>query len=309
MKRAVFAAVLAFVIPGKSPGAAPLFEKVSDHCYYLPLPGSGENVAAVVTEEGILIINPPAEPDLSFAVAALKRSSAKAVRWVVFTDPRRSAGGRFFAEQGALVLASTRLRALSLRPAESDVMAAPKPGEASSYAWLTFDRQLHLFPANVEMRILALGPQARTGGDVAVIVPAEKVLFVGDLYEPARYPDIDTAAEGSALGWMDAVKQVIDSVPVLKSAMAKPDSKPEGTLEEGIAVVSARGGVSNLQNMKDLLEACQKLRRDIAKAIKAGRSCGSFLASPGADPYRGYSNLAPYAAALWEALAQEPNPK
>jgi hypothetical protein len=299
-RRAIIAAMLVFTIRSgaESFSAPPRFERVSDHCYYLEL-REGANVAAVITEEGILLVNPPGDPDLSLAIDALKRVSSKAVRWVMFTDPRffRSDGARFFAEQGALPLASERQRDLVV-------------SEMTSFPWLVFQHQMHLFPANLEIRLTALEHKARTGGDVIAYVPAEKVLFVGGLYEAARYPDIDAGSGGSALGWMDGLKEVIDSVPVLKVAIpapkAEPKPEPEKTLEEGITVVSAQGGVSNLQNMKDLLEACQKLRRDIAKAIKAGRTCESFLASPASDPYRGYSNLASYAAQLCAALAAAP---
>ncbi len=316
MKKSIFAASLtvAMMCGNVSNGAAPRFEKVSDHCYYMEIQ-EGINVAAVITDEGILIVDPPQEPGLSVVVEGLKRITSKSVRWIVFTDYRFSyaGGARIFAEQGAQVLASSRLRALSMAASGTD---SPNSGGSSggifSFPWLTFDHQMHLFPANLEIRITALENKARTGSDVVVYVPAEKVLFVGNLYEAARYPDIDTAAEGSALGWIDGLKQVVDSVPVLKPAIppAKPASlkpepkpEPEKTLEELIMVVSAHGVASNLQNMKDLLEACQKLRRDASRAAKTGRSSDSFLASPGADPYRGYGNLAPYVGQLFEDIA------
>ncbi len=331
MKRAIFAVILILAIRcgNESFGASPRFEKVSDHCYYLQLK-EGDNVAAVVTEEGILLVNPPQEPDLSSAVDALKRITTKAVRWVVFTDYSFShtAGARFFAERGALLLASTQLRVLSAssKGAEAGDKATPKsengnPGGIFSFPWLTFDHQMHLFPSNLEIRIIALQHKARTAGDVVVYVPAEKVLFVGDLYEAARYPDIDTASGGSALGWIDGFKQVIDSIPVLKPAIpavkpAVPAAKPaipavkpevgpeqEKTLEEGIMVVSGLGEVSNLQNMKDLLESCQKLRRDVSRAVKMGRTSDSFLASSSADSYRDFDNLDSYTAQLFEDLA------
>ena len=137
-------------------------------------------------------------------------------------------------------------------------------------------------------------------------VPDEKVLFVGDLYESARYPDIDTDSEGSALEWIDGVEQVIDSVPVLKSAIpeegSESEEEEEKTLEEYIAVVSARGEVSNLQNMKDLLEACQRLQSYVKRAIDNGRSRDRFLSLSATGPYYSYGNLAPYTAHLYEAL-------
>jgi hypothetical protein len=58
----------------------------------------------------------------------------------------------------------------------------------------------------------------------------------------------------------------------------EPKAEQEKTLEEGIIVIviSSHGEASNLQNMKDVLEACQKLRRDISRAVKMGRTCDSF---------------------------------
>ena len=332
MKKAVIAVALFVAVWGGnvSLGAPLRFEKVTDHCYYLQLKEGGENVGAIVTEEGILVVDPPSEPDLSSTVDALKRLSSKAVRWVVFSNPRaaRSSGARFFAERGAMLLAGARQRILSTSvpapPAESGTKAAQNGSDLPLYPWLVFDHQMHLFPANLEIRIMALEHKAVTGGDVVVHVPAEKVLFVGGLCEAARYPEIDSAAQGNASEWVDGLKQVVDSVPVLKPAIppakplvpqpkpvlpaAKTDSKiePEKKLEEGILVISARGEVSNLQNMKDLLSASQKLRTNMSRGIKAGRTCDNIVDSVRAENYGGYSNFSFYASQLCEALASSP---
>ena len=225
MKKSIYAVVLVFAVwcSDGSFGAPPRFTKVSDHCYYLQLKESGENVAAVITDNGILMVNPPQEPDLSIAIEALATMTSKSVRWIVFTEPGFSRAGyaRVFTDRNALILAAARLQALSLpenAPLNGNGAAVPSPPR------LIFEGQMHLFPSNVEVRIIALQHKARTGGDVVVFVPAEKVLFVGGLYEVARYPDIDRAAGGSPVDWMDGMKQVIDSVPVLKSAI--PAAKP-----------------------------------------------------------------------------------
>jgi hypothetical protein len=299
-------------------GAVPRFEKVSDHCFYLQFKDGGENVAAVITEEGILVIDPPSEPNLAATVESLKRVSTRPVLWVAFTDIRfaRKAGARYFAEQGAVLLASSSFRTLSGQIPVTETSAGSGGARAAdienSYPWMVFGRQMHLFPAGLEIRIFALQNKARTGADIVVFVPAEKVLFVGSLFEAARYPDIDTASGGDALSWIDGMKQVISAVPVLKPAItqkpappqAKTATKPdqEKTLEEGIAVVSARGEVSNLQNIKDLLEAVQKLRNELSRGSKAGNTCDLFLVP---DPYRSYGNLGPYVDLLCVGLSQE----
>lgn len=309
MRKTIITAMLLFAAwrSEEASGAAQRFIKVSDHCYYLQSNERGENVGAVVTDDGVLLINPPQDPDLRAVLEALAAVTAKTVRWIVFTDPglNRNADTRNFAERNALILTSAG--AWSLAPPESarqnpNAPPSPTPGR------FIFEGQMHLFASNAEVRILALQNKARTGGDVVVLIPAEKVLFSGGLYEAAQYPDIDTVAGGSAVGWIDGVKQVIDAVPVLKQAIpaAKPLSKAEQekTLEESITVISSRGEASNLQNVKDLLESCRKLRNDISRAVKAGRTADGFLASSASDPYRSYGNLDAYAMQLFEALSK-----
>lgn len=320
MKKAIFTvlAALAMLLGTESFADSPRFEKVSDHCYYLQPEEGGANVAVVVSEQGILMVDPPREENLPAVVDALRRISRKAVRWIVFTDPSffRTAGTRYFAERGALLLAGARLQALAESGSEAEsknpesfngrISRAASEASSSSFRWLIFDREMKLFPSDLEVRILALRHKAQTGGDVVVYVPSEKILFVGDLYESARYPDIDTASEGSALEWIDGVEQVIDSIPVLKSAIPAENSGSEKeedrTLEEDISVVSGRGEVSNLQNMKDLLEACQKLQRYVKRSVDIGRSRDRFLALAATGPYYSYGNLPHYASQLYEAL-------
>ncbi|MDM7995141.1 MAG: hypothetical protein QUT30_05575 [Acidobacteriota bacterium] len=280
--------------------AAPRFVEVSDHCYYLQLEESRDNVAAVVTADGILLINPPQLPDLSVVLEALKEVSSKTVRWVVFTEPSfsRNAGASFPSDLKPVMLTCIRQKNLAQGPAPT---VDAKIGSSSS-EWLIFERQMSLFPSDLEIRIFSVQHRARSGGDIVVFVPSEKVLLVGALYEAARYPDINAALDGTAIGWFDGMKQVIDAVPILKPAIPQVKSDPKADkdkrLEEFITVVSSRGEPSNLQNMKDLLESAQKLRSDIARIIKRGRGCEDFLASSGANAYRSYANLDAFAAQL-----------
>ena len=161
---------------------------------------------------------------------------------------------------------------------------------------------------------------------------SEKVLHVGDLFVPGSYPAIDTSeGQGSAIGWLEAMRQVIESVPVLKSAMPQPKAPPsklpppkappsktppsktpqdpteaaleEKTLEEQVIVIPGHGPVSNLQEMKDLFETSRKLRLEAGRAAAARRSRDGFLASPGLAPFRVYENFEAFAAQLYGETA------
>jgi glyoxylase-like metal-dependent hydrolase (beta-lactamase superfamily II) len=297
------------------PAAPPRFEKVSDHVYFLQPKGDGANVAAVSAEGGLLLVNPPAEPDLQPVLEALKRIAARPVRWVVDTDYllEWSGGGAMLLGQGAALLASSDLRRLaSAAPEQAGKSAGVEEARAEAGPRISFTRQMRLFPDNLEIRIIAVQHKAVTAGDVMVFIPAEKVLITGQLFVSGRFPEIDrTGGEGSALGWIDGLKQAIDTVPLLKSAMPqpKPDpSKPppeEKTLEELVTVIPGRGQRSNLQEMKDLLEAALKLRSELARAIGAGRSCESTLSSSALGAVRSLGNFESFAALLFDDLAAQ----
>jgi hypothetical protein len=320
MKRAVFAVFLALFAArgGAAFEGAPRPEKVSAHCYRLPTSKAGENAAAVVTEDGILMVNPPPKALLSTVLESLQTITPQTVRWVVFTSPRSlsDSGAALLAERGALFVSSVRLHKM-LQPSSG---APPGPSGASGrsperegsaskddFGWILFDRRMRLFPSSVEIRIFALSKSARTGEDIVLFLPEEKVLLVGDLFTAGRFPDIDTDSGGDAAGWIDGLQEVIGAVPLLKPAIpqVKPAAKTEQEkpLEESVRVVSASGNVSSLKDMKDLLEASQKLRSDVSRAARAGRTCDGFLASPASSPYRAFANLEAYARQLFRAVS------
>ncbi len=302
--------------------AAARFEKVTEHVYWLQLTAEGPICTAVVTENSVLLVNPPPQPELGDVFAALRRVTSKPVNWVVNTDysHERTGGGRELVKQGAAILESKELRRLASSVLRNEPQAAPAaakektagPGarKTDEAERLIFGHQVRLFPDNLEVRIFSLQFKAHTAGDVVVYIPAEKVLIVGDLFMSGSYPDINReGGEGSVLGWLDGMRQVIETVPLLKSAMPQPKPDParplpeEKTLEELVVVVPGRGVRTNLQEMKSLLESSQKLRNEISRAVSAGRNRDTFMASQSLNAYRTFDNLDSFAGQLFDELA------
>ncbi len=321
MKRTT-TAVLTFLLlvpPVELLAAKARFEKVTDHFYWLQLQADGPGVGAVVTDGGVLLVNPPAQPQLTDVLGALKAVTSKPPNWVVNTDYsyERDGGSNELAQQGASILESKALRHLAGRKVETPALPAgskdkegTSDGKARETAQrLVFDRQVRVFPDNLEVRVFALQSPAHTGGDVVVFIPAEKVLIVGDLFASGSYPVIDREpGGGSGLGWLDGMKQAIDAVPLLKSTMPQPKPDPtkpppeEKTLAELIVVQPGHGPRSNLQEMKDMLEVTQKLVSEVSRAVSRGRSRDVLTAWPAASPYRAYSNLDAFVAVVSDEL-------
>jgi hypothetical protein len=304
MKRASIGLAIAIALMANA--AAPArFQKLTDHYYLLPGAHGGFNIGAFLSDDGLLLVNVAGPNDLPGMLEALKRASSKPVRWVVGTDYRKetwSWPGPLLA-QGASLLTSKA--AFEQSRADAVQSETPSPG------LLVFGRQMRLFPGGVEVRVFAPEGKSRTG-DVVVFVPSERVLQVGDIFQPGSFPMAgENAAEGAALGWIDALKQAVDLVPLLKSAMPQPKTEPvkpgteekEKTLEEMIVVIPARGPVSNLQEMKNLLEQAQKLRAEMVRAISAKRTHDSFVASAAAAPFRAVANFESFAARLYQDLS------
>jgi hypothetical protein len=333
--------------------AEPVFEKMSDHCFVLRIKESGENIAIVATGQGTLLLDPPPEPDLSIVRESLERLAARPVRWLVNTGfyLSQNAGVLYFMEHGAVLLSSSR------RQPQGNPAAAAGSGSVASQAQkpvggnqegaqavppalpagndsffreealpglkIIFDRRVFLYPDDLEIQIQALQSGARTGSDIFAYIPAEKVLLAGRLYDPTSYPDIDPSTGGSAIGWVDAMKQVIDSVPLLISAIPtkKPETGAEGeeaveekegksalepgvkeeeekTPEELVLVIPARGLPTDLKAVKEMLALSQGLRNAVGRTVRAGRPCEEALDTPEFDPYRVYGNFYNFAGRL-----------
>jgi hypothetical protein len=304
MKHILLVLVMSALIPHSGFPAPLKFQKLTPHFYLLEMAGDQPNVGAFVGEDGLLLINAPGEKELLPVLEALKRVSPKPVRWALSTDYVKESWGcpAPLRDQGALLLASKA----SYERSRSDGL--PPDGGAGRGS-LFFDRQLHLFEAGVEVRIFA--PQVKPQStDTIVFVPAEKVLQVGAMFQPGRFPRVEETAEaGVTLAWIDALKQVVDFVPLLKSAMPQPKPDPakvpaeDKTLEELVLVVPAHGSVSNLQEMKTLLEAAQRVRNEVTRAANAGRRRESVTGLPALTPYRNMPNFETFTLKLYDAAA------
>jgi glyoxylase-like metal-dependent hydrolase (beta-lactamase superfamily II) len=319
MKKAIFGiwifAVLWLAAAPDGRTAPAGFQKITPHFYYLESKSGAANTCALITTEGVVLIDPPPEAEIPALMNSLKVLTTRTIRWVVNTDYQQalSGGSAAFAKLGAAVIGSKELDRLAgaMPPPPDPNLPAPAAASRPNPRFL-FGQQLHLWPAGIEVRILAVKTKARTAGDVVVYVPAEKVLVTGDFFAPGKFPAIDNAGgEGTARGWIEGLKQVIDFVPILKSAMPQPKAdpvpvpEPEKTLEEMMLVMPGHGPASNMQQVKSLWTAAQKLRTEANRAITAGRTREDFLKSLSPDVFGEFGNLEPFAALLYDDLAKK----
>jgi glyoxylase-like metal-dependent hydrolase (beta-lactamase superfamily II) len=168
------------------------FSRLSRSCWAFTAQGD-PNTGVIVGEDGVMVIDAQATPVMAREVIRrIRRVTSKPIRYVVLSHyhaVRVLGASAYKAEQ---IIASRRtlglIRERGKQDMASEIGRFPRlfrgaqsiPG--LTWPTLVFKEEMSLMLGKLEVRILHLGP-GHTGGDTVVWVPAEKVLFSGDLVE------------------------------------------------------------------------------------------------------------------------------
>ena len=174
------------------------------------------NAGFVVTASGVVVIDALGSPQLARdLMAEIRRVTGKAVTHVIVTHYHadhvyglqefQRAGARIMAHRGALEYLKSEL-------AESRLVAS----RTELAPWI--DAQTRLVPADewvdatrelviggVRLVVVPVGP-AHTPEDLVVYLPAEKVLFAGDVVFRGRLPFVGQAKSGE---WIKALTTLL----------------------------------------------------------------------------------------------------
>jgi len=183
------------------------FPRLSKSCWAFTAEGD-PNTGVIVGEDGVMVIDAQATPAMAREVIRrIRRVTSKPIRYVVLSHyhaVRVLGASAYKAEQ---IIASRRtlglIRERGKQDMASEIGRFPRlfrgaqsiPG--LTWPTMVFRDELSIMLGKIEVRILHLGP-GHTGGDTIVWVPAEKVLFSGDLveYGPASTPAMRTSRSG-----------------------------------------------------------------------------------------------------------------
>jgi glyoxylase-like metal-dependent hydrolase (beta-lactamase superfamily II) len=166
--------------------------KVKDDLYVIHNAFVPGNVTALVTNEGVVLVDDKFEVDAPNILAMLKTVTNQPVRYLVNTHHHgdHSGGNVRMQMAGAQLIASEQAR--------RHMVDAKQPGQPT----VTFvDRALiHLGGKDVELYQFG---RAHTSGDVFVYFPADRVLATGDTFTfgSATPQLIDYPGGGSAKDW------------------------------------------------------------------------------------------------------------
>jgi glyoxylase-like metal-dependent hydrolase (beta-lactamase superfamily II) len=225
--------------------------KVSEHVYYVAgAPGTAtenkgfiSNAAAIVTKDGIAIVDALGSPSLAQRfLDELRKVSAAPITTVIVTHYHADHiyGLQVFEDQGAEIIApdgvqeyldspnaEERLeeRRLSLDPWVNDDTRLVRPDRI-------IDAATELTLGEVTIDIRYLGP-AHSDGDLAVLVRPDNVLISGDIIFEGRVPFTGSADTGRWLEVLESLDQtgVEALIPGHGPAARKPAEAVARTLD------------------------------------------------------------------------------
>ncbi len=171
------------------------FTQLSTHCWGYTAEGD-PNAGVIITDEGVLIVDALATPVMAQRlIAEIRKVTDKPIKYVVLSHYHavRVLGAAGYKPEGLeQIIASQGTYELIVERGAQDMQSEyerfPRLFQAfesiPGLTWptLVFKDEMTLFMGGVEIKVMHLGP-GHTKGDTVVWVPAEKVLFSGDLVE------------------------------------------------------------------------------------------------------------------------------
>lgn len=208
--------------------------KVKDDLYVIHndlVPG---NSTALVTNEGVLLVDDKFEVDHNNIMAELKKITSQPIKYVVNTHHHgdHSGGNALMQQMNAQIVASEQAR--------ENMVDGKQPG--LPVFTFTHDAQIHLGGKTVEMFHFG---RAHTNGDIVVYFPADRALAAGDMFTMGDdVPElIDYAGGGSGKEWT----HTLDSALML----------------DFDAVVPGHGPVTNKGEMRKFRDSTLRLRNRV----------------------------------------------
>jgi glyoxylase-like metal-dependent hydrolase (beta-lactamase superfamily II) len=171
------------------------FLQLSEHCWGYTAEGD-PNTGVIIADDSVLIVDALATPVMAAKlIAEIRRVSDKPIKYVVLSHYHavRVLGASAYAAEGCQqIIASQGTYELIVERGEQDWKSEYErfPRLFQNYesipglTWptLVFQDQITLWMGQLEVKIMHLGA-GHTKGDTVVWIPAEKVLFSGDLVE------------------------------------------------------------------------------------------------------------------------------
>jgi len=227
--------------------------KLADDLYVIHNDFVPGNTTALITNEGVLLVDDKFEIDFPNVVAEVKRLTNQPVKYVVNTHHHSDHSGSNAKMQtlGVQVVASEQARA--------NMVDGKQPGLPT----MVFEHHAHVYLGGKNVELYHFG-RAHTDGDVVVLFPAQRTLAAGDMFTfgDATPELIDYSGGGSAKEWTPT----LDSALQLDFDNVVPG---HGNVTTKAEMRKYRDSTLRLRNRVHELVTQKKSRADIEKVMRA----------------------------------------
>ena len=189
--------------------------KLSDTVYLLlPEPGYGGNIAVLVGEDGILIVDDMLMPLTNKIRDAIESIKPGPITYLLNSHYHYDhAGGNAAFGNTSTIVAHTnvRKRLAEGREAGSQFIEGQRPKEALPV--ITFEQQMSFYWNGEIVDLIHLDNTSHTDGDSVIFFRDSNVVHTGDQYVNLNgFPFIDRDVGGSAIGLRDNIRMLLSMI-------------------------------------------------------------------------------------------------
>ena len=250
--------------------------KVAEGLYLLDAGESG-NVAALVGEDGVVMVDDMDAPLLGKLQDALKSISDKPIRFVINTHYHGDhTGSNASFQKQATVIAHDNVRVRLEKGGASgnggSMNFQNDPGPKAALPILTYDHELTVHLNGEDVRVVHFAA-AHTDGDSIVYFPKANVVHLGDEFVTYGFPFIDVQSGGSIDGMIAAMEAVMRQMPA------------------NIKVIPGHGPLCTLEDVRTYLQMMRGARGVVAKARKDGKTLEQMKQAKLLDAWKKYNGF------------------
>ncbi len=226
--------------------------KIKDDLYVIHndlVPG---NSTALITNDGVILVDDKFDVDYDGILAQLKKVTSKPIKYVINTHhhPDHSGSNAKMQQMDVQIIASQHAR--------ENMVDGKQPGLPN----VVFDHHAQVYLGGKYAELYYFG-HSHTNGDIVVLFPAERTLAAGDMFTFGQdVPElIDYAGGGSGKEWTST----LDSALMLPFDTVVPGHGPVTTKAE---MAKFRMSTLTLRNRVHEMLVQKKSRDDISAMLK-----------------------------------------
>jgi cyclase len=226
--------------------------KIKDDLYVIHNDYVPGNSTALLTNDGVILVDDKFESDYEGILAQLKKVTPKPVKYVINTHHHgdHSGGNAKMQQMDVQIVASEHAR--------ENMVDGKQPGLPN----VVFDHHSSVYLGGKNVELYYFG-RSHTNGDIVVLFPAQRTLAAGDMFTFGQdVPElIDYSGGGSGKEWTST----IDSALTLPFDTVVPGHGPVTTKAE---MTKFRGSTLTLRNRVHEMVLQKKSRDEVAGMLK-----------------------------------------